>query len=238
MHKIGIVTDIHGNDAAFRKVLELFEKELVDEIVILGDAIAIGPNGNNVLAMITKLKNTRMVIGNHESYYLTNTLNPISCTEKAHQDWVKKQISEKHYAFLEKLPRYIIETYYGIKILYIHYPIENNWYVTIPKSKDASVLDELFKNYDVDIVFFGHDHRGAIKEGKRLYVNPGSCGCPYPTSDYARCAILAICEKGYSYNVYELQYDPTSVIEDMDRFEMPERDFIKKAFYQIKEGII
>ena len=46
--KIGIISDIHGNDVAFKEVLRRLEGK-VDSIICLGDMIAIGPNGNNVI---------------------------------------------------------------------------------------------------------------------------------------------------------------------------------------------
>ena len=59
--KIGIISDIHGNDVAFKKVLEILYGN-VDEIICLGDMIAIGPNRNEVINIARGLENFRTVL--------------------------------------------------------------------------------------------------------------------------------------------------------------------------------
>jgi Calcineurin-like phosphoesterase. len=42
--KFGIISDIHSNLESFIAVLNYFEKNSVDKIVIVGDVIGYGPN--------------------------------------------------------------------------------------------------------------------------------------------------------------------------------------------------
>ena len=122
-HRIGLITDIHGNDKALTSVLEIL-KDKVDEIICLGDLIGIGPNSNEVLDIVRQQKNFHCVLGNHDRYFLYGFNNPGSCTEQAHQDWIKASISKENGAFLATIPLMIERTYNNKKILFIHWDCE------------------------------------------------------------------------------------------------------------------
>ena len=93
MHRIGLITDIHGNDQALKEALKHLNGK-VDEIICLGDLIGIGPNGNEVINIVKKINNFSCVLGNHDRYLLYGFDNPYSCTQKDHQEWIRNQIEE------------------------------------------------------------------------------------------------------------------------------------------------
>ena len=95
MHRIGLITDIHGNDLALKEALKRLDGK-VDEIICLGDLIGIGPNGNEVIEIVKKIKNFSCVLGNHDRYLLYGFDNPYSCTQADHQEWIKNHISNEY----------------------------------------------------------------------------------------------------------------------------------------------
>jgi putative phosphoesterase len=234
MYKIGIFTDVHGNDLALKTVLKEIEKHQVNEIISLGDLIAIGPNSNEVLEIVTKLSNFSTVRGNHEKYYISGFNNPLSCTASAHQDWVKASIDEKFDSFIKNIPYQIKREIEGIKLTFIHYPLRSidpvhyEYIVHNPKAED---LDNLFKDIDGDVICFGHEHVASFIKGQKLYLDVGSCGCPYPEKDITRYMILTIDNKNFSYEAFKVKYDSFKVVEDMFKKDMPEKEFISKNFY-------
>lgn len=234
MYKIGIFTDVHGNDLALRTVLKEIEKHQVDEIISLGDLIAIGPNSNEVLEIVTKLSNFSTVRGNHEKYYISGFNNPLSCTESTHQDWVKANIDPKFASFIENTPYQIEKEIEGIKLTFIHYPLRSinpDHYEYIVHNPTSEDLDNLFKNIDADVICFGHEHVSSFIKGKKLYLDVGSCGCPYPEKDITRYMILTIDNKKVSYETFKIKYDSFKVVNDMFKKDMPEKEFISKNFY-------
>ena len=71
-----LFSDIHGNDLALKILKSQGYFDNVDYVVCLGDAIAIGPSGHEVLEILKQIPNLLMVRGNHERYFLTGFDNP------------------------------------------------------------------------------------------------------------------------------------------------------------------
>ena len=233
--KIGIISDIHGNDLAFKEVLKRLNGN-VDEIICLGDLIGIGPNGNEVLNIASSLKNFRTVLGNHERYYLYGFNNPLSCTNKDHQTWIKNSIDDKHYEFIKNIPVEIEILHNDKKILFLHYSRRNFEALNleyIEKDVCYEKINDLFMKYNADIIFYGHEHIASILEGDRIFINPGSLGCPHPNKDMARYGILELNEE-IKYTQFEFEYDSVCVVRDMYEKNMPNKDFISSNFYKIK----
>lgn len=237
MYKIGVFTDVHGNDLALKTVLDFLNKQSLNEIISLGDLIAIGPNSNEVLNIVTTLPNFTSIRGNHEKYYLYGFANPDSCTEATHQEWVKRSIDKKHEEFLQNTIYQLDKVIEGVKLTFIHYPlrsIDPVHYEYIEHNTTAENLNILFRNFSTEVICYGHEHVSSFVNGNALYLNPGSCGCPYPEKDITRCMILTIDKGKVSYEHFKIKYDSTKVVNDMYEKEMPERDFISSNFYLYK----
>lgn len=67
--KIGVISDVHGNDIALKTVIEDMKKELIDGIIFLGDLIAGGPNPKNTLDMLRKSNVLSWIKGNTDIVY-------------------------------------------------------------------------------------------------------------------------------------------------------------------------
>ena len=234
MKKIAIITDVHGNDQALIKALEIIKKEKCDEIISLGDLIGIGPNGNQVLNIVRVLPNFHTVLGNHEKYFLYGFDNPLSCTDINHQNWIKSQISDINAAYIKKLNFEYTFTYNNKKIGFLHYAKrkgEKIKFAYIVKNPSIGDLTELYKNYDYDIIFYGHEHKPSNIKGEKWFINPGSLGCAVSTEGSGMFGILELDEK-ITYREINFNYDDSKVITDMYSKNMPGHEFISKAFYK------
>jgi len=67
--RIGIISDIHGNDSALMAILNAFYQKKVDNIVCLGDMVGYFHQSLEVLDRIKALK-IPVIRGNHEAYLL------------------------------------------------------------------------------------------------------------------------------------------------------------------------
>lgn len=61
-----VLSDIHGNGAAFDAVLAMIDIQADDCLYILGDVIDRGPDGIALLQRIRGMRNTALLLGNHE----------------------------------------------------------------------------------------------------------------------------------------------------------------------------
>jgi len=69
--RIGIISDIHGNDLAFEAVEADIQQQPVDQIVCLGDAIQGGPQPAAVVQRLRAL-NCPVVMGNADAWLNSN----------------------------------------------------------------------------------------------------------------------------------------------------------------------
>ncbi|BBE31431.1 phosphodiesterase [Tepiditoga spiralis] len=230
--KIAIFTDIHGNLPALDSILNKIKNENYDFIYNLGDTIAIGPFSKECIDKISKIKNLKMVKGNHEDYFLSN-MNPVpqnmSKGEIIHQKWVIEQLNNENKEFLKSLPYTINENFYGVNLFFTHYARKNNKFKKL--NNDYNLLNELFENNNSDIIFYGHNHCFSdIKINKTRYINPGSLGCT--KSSFTTFTSIEIYKnKEIKVTHHKIFYNKNYVLKELTNREVPERNFIKKVFF-------
>ena len=69
--RLGLISDIHGNEIALDAVLSDGRDLGVDSWWVLGDLVALGPDPVVTLAKLRSLPNVRFVRGNTDRYVVT-----------------------------------------------------------------------------------------------------------------------------------------------------------------------
>ena len=175
--KIAIFSDIHGNLEALTSILKDIKKRKIKSIYCLGDVIGIGPNPKECLDLIIE-NNIKMVLGNHELYYLkgTDIDKNMDEGEKEHHRWISKQLNNKHKEYLNKCNIRINKKIANYNIALEHFLLNNNEY----PYEDLSIINDenLIKRLDSDITFIGHEHTSfQIESNNKKLIDVGSCGC-------------------------------------------------------------
>ena len=179
--KLGIISDIHGNIKALEIALKEFEKRNIEKIIVLGDMVNGAPHSEEVLQEIIKLGDKAIVVkGNHENYVINGLPEVVHDEEKKRVEWFSSQVSIKAKEFISKLPKERIHEVEGKKIYISHYPINVDGsfkrHIRKPSNEEC---EELFSNIDADVFLYGHTHiENYCKDADKLYINPGSLGCP------------------------------------------------------------
>jgi len=186
--RIAILSDIHGNCVAFDKVLADLNKDAIDRVICLGDAIQGGPQPAQVVRRLRDL-DCGVVMGNADAWLLTGEetgSEAISEERRRTMDavrlWSLAQLSSTDREFIKAFrPVIKADLDAGRKLLCFH---------GSPASFDEVILpdtpyDELFKllgTYDTQVMTGGHTHVQHIRrlgpEG-RFFFNPGSVGFAY-----------------------------------------------------------
>lgn len=235
--KIALFSDVHGNLQALQAVLKAIKEENVDNIICLGDVIAIGPNSRECLDLIID-NNITLLLGNHELYYLYGASNiedsTISENELKHQEHIKNQLTDKHYNFLKSCPINLIINYKNKHLLLSHFLLQDKskilpfYPLNILKEDYDYIIDE----YNADYIFIGHKHM-AFKEmiNNTELIDIGSCGTR--RNDTTSYYILEL-KNGVTYEEKTINFDREEFINTLNNSNYPDIDMIKRIFFGIK----
>lgn len=238
--KIGVVTDIHNNLAALMAILEVFEERQCEKIICGGDIIGIGPYPEETVTVMRNLTNLAgCVRGNHENFLLVGmpSVFPndkmMEKSEYEHHKWEHAKLSELSREFLSKLPYEQYIDLDGKRIYVAHYSMDAaHQYINYTPNPTASDLEKMFSEIEADVIIYGHDHAANVVKGNRWYINCGSAGCPGRDKNVARAGILNL-DGEISFEPLGISYDVSKTLEDIDLFDYPDKENIKKYFYGV-----
>ena len=235
--KIGVFTDVHANLAALEAVLAALEECGCAEYICMGDVIGIGPQPDEVVVRLAEMKNLTCVWGNHDMYFVRGLSDPLPDgmgeAEAAHHRWAHARLSEVAKRFLCSLPGRVALEREGVRISAGHYAAgyedgDRRYY----RNPTADDLARMFAPLDADVCLFGHDHApvSAEKEG-RLYVNPGSLGCPHRSGAVARAGVLKVENGRASFESLSIPYDLSQTTRLIRAHAYPAMEEILTIFF-------
>ncbi len=193
--KIAFVSDIHGNSAALKEVLNDINNKDIDVVVNLGDSIY-GPLDPVGTFELLEENNVVSISGNQDRMILENLEQPSGIETL---EYVKSCLNPKMIEWLDNLPFDLViqDTVYcchGTPSNDSEYLLENpeKDHVAI---KDQNNIDDLLKGIKQRIVVCGHSHiTNVVETGNKLVINPGSIGLPAYDDD------LPVYHKMQNYN--------------------------------------
>lgn len=248
MSRFAVISDIHGNLAAFERVLEDVAARGIEPVICLGDIIGYGPDPRACIELATRCQVN--LLGNHEDAVLFGAIgfNPKA---KVAIDWTREQLNlrseplEKNRAlwnFVGSLGR----LHTMGRFLFVHGsprdPVRE--YVFKQDYQDRKKMDEIFSqppDLPWQVCFTGHTHHPGIfaqdhpyrfidpadveneypyaATGTRILVNVGSVGQPRD-GDWRASYVIVDEEK---IHFIRLEYDVARTLERFRSFpELPE----------------
>jgi putative phosphoesterase len=178
--KIGIISDVHCNQAGLLRALEILRD--ADELICLGDSIYEYRFSNEVVSLL-RGRAAHTILGNHEEGFL----GPHGIRARQ-PSWIDRSLLD----WLAERPKRLELDLGGKKLLAVHStPWEPQGAYVYPHSS----LLARFGESDADFVLYGHTHHQlARRVGKVLVINPGSAGEARDQGNGRRlsCALLDI----------------------------------------------
>jgi putative phosphoesterase len=234
MAKLAIITDIHGNYAALKAVLDDIDRQGdIKHIYCLGDLVGIGHETNEVLACLSERNDVSYVMGNHDEAILriAEGKEPGSSgEEREHHQWIASHLDPSFIPLLAQMPKKRESEYDGKKLLFVHYHLDHHQnFLPIDRQPSVEKLDEQYRYSHYDVVCFGHHHPlHHFRSDKRLYMNPGSLGCH--TKPFAPYAVLHI-DTAIHVTFRQVPYDPHHFLLAFEKKNVPAREFILRVFF-------
>lgn len=233
--KIGIISDTHGNLPALQVMLDHFDKAGCNEVIHVGDAIAIGPFSKECLDLLIE-KNVTMTKGNHELLYLVGIDNlrfPMPEPMASHHKQVHATLGEGYKQMITNQPFFIHREYFGKKITFCHYGMYDagdgpHFFRPVIKPEQDQ-LDAVFRHVDADVVFFGHEHNPITMQSDKLLIDVGSLGCN--RQDFANGAIATFSKEGMQVEQLKLPYDKKPLFDAIEQRQIINGEFIAQQFF-------
>lgn len=205
MVSFAVMSDLHGNFEAARRVFEDIDSQHVDAIYCLGDVVGYGPQPQECCDLLRE-RNVNLVQGNHEQgliniHYLTTFNQPARDALRK----TREMITDETYEWLVSHPKSMVE--HGCRFVHGTPPDSVNEYIW----KHSTTMGEVFARYAEAVCFVGHTHdlmrftfdnghaseKLPLPEGnthldhhKRHLINIGSVGQPRDGDNRAKYGLF------------------------------------------------
>lgn len=225
---LAVISDLHANFEACKKVFADIRKQGVDEIICLGDLIDYGAKPQEIIELIIKEK-IPCVLGNHDAaLFDREVLRWFNDNAVESSKYSRKHITVEEKAFLQSLPLFLDRK----EAYYVHgFPPDS--YEIYVSEATAKELQEAFTSFTQQVCFVGHTHlletimlskRGKItrshlvrsvklKPSSRYIINVGSVG--QPRDDDNRASYVLYDVKKQIIRVRRITYDVQTAKENI-----------------------
>ena len=178
--RLALISDQHGNDVAFRAVVEDIERIGADDVVCLGDVAQGGDEPAQTLDRLAAL-GCETVLGNADAFLLevpTETNEEVTEAQLERREWTLSQLDTSHLDQIRSFTPVVRREADGVSLLLFHASPRNYEDVLLPESGEDALAP--FLGHDASLLAGGHTHlQWTRRIGDALYVNPGSIGLSY-----------------------------------------------------------
>ena len=240
--RIALISDIHGNDAAFQAVIRDLAAAEVDRTIFLGDAATLGPQPTRVIARLRNL-NCDCIMGNHDEFLIDAELIKSYTSVKPVVDavhWCREQIGDDDVAFIKTFKHELeLQLSPAVKMLLVH-GTPRSYYEELLATTPADEVDAMLDNREAAIIAGGHTHLQMLRQHHgMLLVNPGSAGMPFRdfaegrepiVLPHAEYAIIEVIGENVRVDLRRVTYDTQVVYRVMEQSTHPMRSMLMAAW--------
>ena len=200
--KLALIADVHGNILALDAALADIESHAVDRIVVLGDLAQNGPRPSETVARVMELEaagavviagNTDIAVADGDYSAAYPWLDEVPAGHVAAAEWARERLTDEQLDYLRRLPaERRLDAGDGTFVLACH-ASPGSQTSGLPADLDPSVTVQQVTRTDARVIACGHTHLADVRElGRKLIVNPGSCGYAFDDTPDACWALLMV----------------------------------------------
>ena len=229
--RLALVSDIHGNVLALEAALAAIEKHAPDRIVILGDLVLNGPRPVESVDMVMGLEaagalviagNTDIAVADGDYAAAFPWLDEVPAGHRAAAEWARDRLREDQLEYLRRLPaerRVAV----GDELILACHASPGSQTSGLPADLDAAVTVQRVTRTDARVICCGHTHVADVRElGRKLLVNPGSCGYAFDGTPDACWALLSVAEDADpEAELLRVEYDAHPAAEEVSARGLP-----------------
>jgi putative phosphoesterase len=229
--RLALVSDIHGNVLALEAALAQIEKQAPDRIVVLGDLVLNGPRPVEAVDKVMQLDsagalviagNTDIAVADGDYAAAFPWLDEVPDSHRAAAEWARELLRDEQLEYLRRLPaerRVAV----GDELVLATHASPGSQTSGLPADLDAAVTVQRVTRTDARVICCGHTHVADVRElGRKLIVNPGSCGYAFDGSPDACWGMLTVDEEEEpTAELLRATYDPHPVAEEVSARGLP-----------------
>jgi putative phosphoesterase len=229
--RLALVSDIHGNLDALEAALADIEKQAPDHIAILGDLVLNGPRPAETVDAVRELDaagalviagNTDIAVADGDYGAAFPWLDEVPEAHRAAAEWARDILSDDQLDYLRRLPserRLPV----GDELVLACHASPGSQTSGLPVELDASVTVQRVTQTDARVICCGHTHVADVRDfGRKLLVNPGSCGYAFDGTPDACWAMLTMTDDGDpAAELHRPTYDPSRTAEEVSERGLP-----------------
>jgi putative phosphoesterase len=230
--RLALISDQHGNDVAFRALVDDLQRLDVDDVVCLGDTTQGGTQPAETLDRLATL-GCETVLGNADDLLLevpTDSPEPITERLLEVREWTLSQLSASHLEQIRSFAPVVRRQLDGVSLVFCHGSPQSYDDVLLPDSGPAAL--EPFLRQDAAFLAGGHTHlQWTRRIGDALYVNPGSVGISYdrhvdppPLRALAEWALVTVDGGAVAVEFRQVPYSVDDVVAAAARSGRPYAD--------------
>ena len=229
--QLALISDIHGNAQALEAALADIAGHRPDRIVILGDLVLNGPRPAETVERVRELEtagamviagNTDIAVADGDYAAAFPWLDEVPASYRAAAEWSRDRLSDDQLEYLRRLPaerRLAV----GDDLILACHASPGSQTSGLPADLDAAVTVQRVTRTDARVICCGHTHVADVRElGRKLLVNPGSCGYAFDGTPDACWGLLSV-EAGEEpeATLYRAEYDATPAAEEVSQRGLP-----------------
>lgn len=229
MHRLAVITDIHGNLPALEASLRAIDQTDVDAIYCGGDLVGCGPYPNEVCALIAE-REIPTIYGNYD-FAIGRDFEDCGCAYVTQHDrelgqqavaWTLAHTDRRSKDFMRALP-FDLRFELGDTLIHLVHgsPRKVNEYLF--EDKPAGLYERLARAEEARVLVFGHTHKPWVHTyGEVLFVNCGSVGKPKDGDLRTAFAILELDAAGaVQVSIERVFYDTEAVAREVTAAGLP-----------------
>jgi putative phosphoesterase len=202
---LALLSDVHGNLAALDAALADINARNPDRIIILGDLALNGPRPAETIARVMELDaagaiviagNTDIAVADGDYAAAFPWLDEVPSAHQAAAEWARDQLADEQLDYLRRLPAER-RLWAGDDLVLACHASPGSQTSGLPADLDPSLTVQRVTRTDARVIACGHTHVADSRElGRKLIVNPGSCGYAFDGSPDACWALLELPDDG------------------------------------------
>ena len=229
--RIALLSDIHGNALALQAALAEIEASRPDRLAILGDLVLNGPRPAEVVAAVMDLDaagalviagNTDIAVADGDFAAAFPWLDDVPVGQRLAAEWAREQLSDAQLEYLRRLPAER-RVQAGEDLVLPAHASPGSQTAGLPSDLDAAATVQAVTRTDARVICCGHTHVADVRElGRKLILNPGSCGYAFDGSPDACWAMLTLDEDAEpEAQLLRAAYDAQAAAQEVSQRGLP-----------------